>query len=58
MWREHFKDAAGSAVLYFPMFALVLFVIVFVGVVAWVYLARSPRHFDHVAGLPLDDGSR
>lgn len=56
MWKQHFQDAAGSAVLQFPMFALLLFMIVFVGVVAWVYLGRSPRNFDHVAALPLDDG--
>jgi cytochrome c oxidase cbb3-type subunit 4 len=56
MWQQHFQGAAGSAVLHFPMFALVLFMIVFAGVVAWVYLATKPRNFERVAGLPLDDG--
>jgi cytochrome c oxidase cbb3-type subunit 4 len=56
MWQQHFAGAAGSAVLGFPLFALVMFLTVFVGMLAWVFLVRTPRTFDHVAGLPLDDG--
>lgn len=54
MWKQHFASSAGSGVLDLPLFALVLFMAVFAGVVAWVFLVRRPAHFEGVSRLPLE----
>jgi len=36
--------------------ALIFFLVVFIGIAAWV-LTRAPHHFDAQAALPLDDAS-
>lgn len=47
---------AGSDLLHLPLLTLFLFLGIFVGVVAWVYVVRrrDPR-FDELANLPLRD---
>lgn len=44
----------GSALLHLPLFALILFVTVFVGTVAWLFIFQrhNPR-FDRLAAIPL-----
>lgn len=36
------------------LIALLLFVAVFIGIVAWVYRRSGRRHYDYMASLPLD----
>ena len=53
MYRSFYE---GSDLLHLPLLALVLFLGIFVGVVAWVYVVRrrDPR-FDELAHMPLQD---
>ena len=46
---------ARSPVLILPVIALVLFFLVFTGVVLVTYLSKKSR-FDTIANLPLDEG--
>ena len=56
MYQEFYK---GSELLHLPLYALVLFVAVFMGVVAWVFVfRRKDERFDRLAELPLADGAR
>lgn len=36
---------------------LILFMVVFIGVLAWVFRAGSKKHYDHMANLPLNKES-
>lgn len=53
MYQEFYR---GSTLLHLPLFALLLFVAVFVGTVAWLFIfqRRNPR-FDSLAAIPLGD---
>lgn len=52
MYREFY---AGATLLDLPLFTLVLFVTVFLGVVARTFVLRKSRDFDALAQLPLGD---
>ncbi len=53
MYQDFYRD---SVLLHLPLFALFLFLAVFVGTVVWLFLfqRKSPR-FRQLAHLPLDD---
>lgn len=53
MFRELF---ARSPLLAYPIVGMLIFLCVFLGVVAWVWL-RDRSHYDQMARLPLDDGA-
>jgi cytochrome c oxidase cbb3-type subunit IV len=55
MYRQ-FYEGMDLAVL--PLFALVLFVAVFVGVFIRTYVLRRAGDFDNLARMPLDEGDR
>lgn len=38
-----------------PAIALIIFLVVFVGVLAWVFRPGSRRIYEHESRLPLDD---
>jgi cytochrome c oxidase cbb3-type subunit 4 len=44
---------AGMSLTELPLFALVLFIAVFLGVCAWVFGVRRSRDFDSLARMPL-----
>jgi cbb3-type cytochrome oxidase subunit 3 len=52
MIRNTLEHINGIATL--PLFALVLFVLVFVGMAYWAYQLRRP-YVDHMGNLPLED---
>lgn len=52
MYREFY---AGATLLDLPLFTLILFVTVFLAVVARTFLLRKSRDFDGMAQLPLGD---
>jgi cytochrome c oxidase cbb3-type subunit 4 len=54
MFRQFYE---GMQLTHFPLFTLVLFFAVFVGVAAWVFLARRGRDYDTLARLPLTESS-
>ncbi len=55
MYREFYQGAFVEPAL----FALVLFAVLFVGVVAWAFWPRSgERRFDQMARLPIDEEGR
>jgi len=47
---------AGSRLIDLPLFALLLFVVTFVGVLVRTSVAKRRGDFESVARLPLDDG--
>jgi cbb3-type cytochrome oxidase subunit 3 len=49
-----FVDALEGFPTAGALVALVLFVAVFVGVVAWVYRRSGRRHYEYMSRLPLD----
>ncbi len=52
MFQEFYR---GSDLLHLPLFTLILFVAVWLGVVAWVYgVRRKDTSFDRMALLPFD----
>jgi cbb3-type cytochrome oxidase subunit 3 len=40
----------------FPLFALIVFLVFFMGVFVWAYWPRGAARFDRAAALPLEDG--
>ena len=51
MYQEFYRN---SALLDLPLFTLIFFIAVFLGVVAWVFVvARNDERFDRLAELPL-----
>jgi len=53
-----FKDVLTSMDLSMaPVVALVGFFLAFVGIGVWLVFAKNSAHFDHMNGLPLQDGS-
>lgn len=53
MYQEFYR---GSQYLDLPLFALLLFMAVFVGTAIWLFVVqrKSPR-FDRLSALPLED---
>ena len=50
-----FKEALkGYDRLEPSIFALVLFVVVFIGIIVWTYKRSSRKHFEYMSRLPLD----
>ena len=54
MFRQFFE---GMQLTHLPLFTLFLFISVFVGVSAWVFLARRGRDYDALSRLPLAETS-
>jgi cytochrome c oxidase cbb3-type subunit IV len=50
MWRQFYE---GMDLVHLPLFTLLLFFAVFLGVSAWVLLARRGQDYDVLARLPL-----
>lgn len=50
MWRQFYE---GMELVHLPLFTLLLFFAVFLGVAAWVFLARRGQDYDALARLPL-----
>ncbi|NMO21964.1 CcoQ/FixQ family Cbb3-type cytochrome c oxidase assembly chaperone [Pyxidicoccus fallax] len=50
MYKQFYQ---GMALTELPLFALVLFIMVFLGVCAWVFGVRRSRDFDTLARMPL-----
>jgi len=50
MYKQFYQ---GMALTELPLFALVLFVAIFLGVCAWVFVGRRSQDFDALAHLPL-----
>lgn len=53
MYQEFYR---GNALLHLPLFTLCLFLAIFAGVVAWVFLIRRGDRFDALARLPFAEG--
>ena len=52
MFQEFYR---GSDLLHLPLYALVFFVAVFLGVVAWVWVfGRRDERFDQLARIPFE----
>lgn len=45
----------GNALTSFPLYAMFLFVGIFVGVLVWAYSGQRRRRFEEAARLPLED---
>jgi len=54
MYRQFYADMDFT---HLPLFALLFFLAVFLGVVAWLFLARRSRDFEAVSLLPLAEQS-
>ncbi|QDE70449.1 MULTISPECIES: cbb3-type cytochrome oxidase subunit 3 [Myxococcus] len=52
MYKQFYQ---GMSLTELPLFALVLFIAVFLGVVAWVFVARRSGDFDTLARMPLSE---
>jgi cytochrome c oxidase cbb3-type subunit 4 len=50
MYKQFYQ---GMSLTQLPLFTLVLFLAVFLGVVAWVFFVRRSRDFDALAQMPL-----
>jgi len=50
MYKQFF---AGMQLTALPLFAMLIFLALFTGVVAWVLFARRGQDFDGLARLPL-----
>lgn len=50
MYKQFYQ---GMSLTHLPLFTLFLFIAVFFGVVAWLFLVRRGRDFDALAQLPL-----
>jgi len=56
MYQEFYR---GSDLLHLPLFALLLFLGVFLCVVAWLFVfRRKDERFDELAALPLVEEGR
>jgi cytochrome c oxidase cbb3-type subunit IV len=54
MFRQFYE---GMQLTHLPLFSLLLFFSVFIGVAAWVFLARRGQDYEALAQLPLADAS-
>jgi cytochrome c oxidase cbb3-type subunit IV len=54
MYRQFY---AGMDLTDLPLFALLFFLAVFLGVVAWLFVARRSRDFEALSRLPLSEPS-
>ncbi len=45
----------GMQLTHLPLFTLVLFFLIFLGVAAWLFLARRGGDYDALARLPLSE---
>ncbi|MCP3140190.1 cbb3-type cytochrome oxidase subunit 3 [Pyxidicoccus xibeiensis] len=50
MYKQFYQ---GMSLTELPLFALFLFIVVFLGVCAWVFGVRRSQDFDALARLPL-----
>ncbi|PTL77568.1 CcoQ/FixQ family Cbb3-type cytochrome c oxidase assembly chaperone [Vitiosangium sp. GDMCC 1.1324] len=50
MWRQFYQ---GMDLVHLPLFTLLLFFAVFLGVTAWVLFVRRGQDYDALARLPL-----
>ncbi|WP_164021341.1 cbb3-type cytochrome oxidase subunit 3 [Pyxidicoccus trucidator] len=50
MYKQFYS---GMDLTELPLFALVLFIMVFLGVCAWVFGVRRGKDFDALANMPL-----
>lgn len=50
MYKQFYQ---GMSLTHLPLFTLVLFIAVFFGVLAWVFLVRRGGDFEALARLPL-----
>lgn len=50
MYKQFYE---GMTLTHLPLFALWLFIAVFLGVCVWVFVARRSQDFDALAQLPL-----
>lgn len=53
MYRQFYQ---GMTLTHLPLFTLILFIAVFLGVVAWVFLGRRRQDFDALARMPFAEG--
>ncbi len=54
MYKSFYADSALTA---WPLLALGLFLLFFLGVVFWALVLKAPADFDAMAALPLDDST-
>ncbi|MFY1829710.1 cbb3-type cytochrome oxidase subunit 3 [Myxococcus fulvus] len=52
MYKQFYQ---GMTLEELPLFALVLFIAVFLGVCAWVFGARRSQDFDALSQMPLSE---
>ena len=50
MWRQFYE---GMDWVHLPLFSLIFFIAVFLGVTAWVLLGRRGQDYDALSRLPL-----
>lgn len=50
MYKQFYQ---GMSLTHLPLFTLILFIAVFFGVVAWLFLVRRGQDFEALAQLPL-----
>lgn len=50
MYKQFYQ---GMSLTHLPLFTLILFITVFLGVVAWLFVVRRGRDFEALAQLPL-----
>jgi cytochrome c oxidase cbb3-type subunit 4 len=50
MYKQFYQ---GMSLTQLPLFTLILFIAVFLGVVGWLFLVRRSRDFEALAQLPL-----
>jgi cytochrome c oxidase cbb3-type subunit IV len=50
MWKQFYE---GMELTQLPLFTLLLFFAVFLGVAAWVFLGRRGQDYDALSRLPL-----
>ncbi|XXF79913.1 CcoQ/FixQ family Cbb3-type cytochrome c oxidase assembly chaperone [Myxococcaceae bacterium GXIMD 01537] len=52
MYKQFYQ---GMDLTHLPLFTLILFIAVFFGVVAWLFVVRRAPDFDALARLPLGE---
>ncbi len=55
MYRQFYQ---GMELTHLPLFALLLFVVLFLGIVAWAFVLRRGQDFEALAHLPLAESDR
>ena len=53
MWKKLFE---GADLLSLPVLAMLLFMVIFAGMLAWVLSAKRTPRYERLSRLPLDDG--